>query len=1126
MRRRFMFASALVSLTVAVPAAFADEEVTDTRETPIATSTAASGSADNIVITSTGRVTLTSAQTAVTLDSDNDVTVDGDVTVTSDEDGGVGVHVVAGNTGTLTINGDIVVESESSPEDEGEDTDTGFADLDGPSAIGGQRVGVLVDGDGAFVGDVILNSSGSLTVRGNDSAALRTLSMIDGNIILDGRTNIVGDNSTGIEIRGDVTGEFSLTGSVGAVGENSVGVHLAGDISGGAYFNGAVAVTGYQFNGRPTNADFLASLDEDDVFQSGSAVLIEASITNGVLFDGPDEANSLTSTNSIAIRGAAPAVHLRAGDANVVIGEAIQPGVEDDPDTEDDESVDPLPLGFSLVNRGPISARGELNDVSATALAIEGGTDADDMALTTELTHGFLNTNTISATAYSDTSAMLATAVRIGNGGILPVFENRGTLAATSITVAESDNFGDAYALIIENGAVFDRLVNDGIISATGQAGGSGFAVVDRSGTLTEVTNSGTIQALHSEPSAFFDDDGNVVTPEDVDHQTVAIDLSANTTGTTIRQYWEQDIVEDDPDTEVDESLNAVRVTDEVIRINGDILLGSGDDTFRLEAGTVSGALAFGDGADTLVLDGRAVYDEIQRLIDEELIDPIEGDELYLELPQYAGRLTDTDGNLRIEMDFAQLTLEEGGALNIDSARFGDGALLIFEVDAEQGMARSINASGDITFEEGSRISVALSNLIGNNGDFTLVSAEGELTVDADLVTLNDTTSPYLYNAVIGYAPDDQDTLVLSLARKSSGELGMSTNQAAAYDAAFATWQSNADLGAAIAGLTTESDFFGAYDQLLPDHSGNAVRFLMAANDIATGALASRLDAARLSPQDSGGLWIQEFGFYADLGQADQGPDFRGRGLGFAAGYDQPVGPFYAAGVNILVSAADIEEIDGFDVPLSGISGQVGVYAGAEFSGWNLDLHGAAGLDWFEHERRIVIGAYEVSPTADWTGYHINGAARFGRDFTFGNYYILPAVAIDYLLLNESDYEESGGGNGVDLFVDSRESQILAGTGVVTFGAHYGDSSSWWSPNVRIGYRNEIIAEIPETQAGFIGFDERFTLLGSEATGNGIIFGLGFNAGSEYSTFALAYDADLRDDYIRHTARLVIRLVF
>ncbi|MGK0266961.1 MAG: hypothetical protein ACI82N_001214, partial [Maricaulis sp.] len=43
MRRRFMFASALVSLTVAAPAAFADREVTTEITDPIATSTAGDG---------------------------------------------------------------------------------------------------------------------------------------------------------------------------------------------------------------------------------------------------------------------------------------------------------------------------------------------------------------------------------------------------------------------------------------------------------------------------------------------------------------------------------------------------------------------------------------------------------------------------------------------------------------------------------------------------------------------------------------------------------------------------------------------------------------------------------------------------------------------------------------------------------------------------------------------------------------------------------------------------------------------------------------------------------------------------------------------------------------------------
>ena len=231
MRRRLMFASAIATLTVAAPSALADRQISEEISTPVATATAGSGGvADNIVITANGRVALTAPATAVTLNSDNDVTIEGEIEIVTDEDGGIGVHVEGGNTGDLVISGSITVESESEPQDNGEDDDAGYSDLDGPSAIGGNRIGVLVDGEGAFVGDIYMDNTGSIIVRGNDSAGIRVLTGIEGEIRLEGPVSILGDRSVGIDIQDTLTGDFAISGNVAARGEHSSAISAAPSI--------------------------------------------------------------------------------------------------------------------------------------------------------------------------------------------------------------------------------------------------------------------------------------------------------------------------------------------------------------------------------------------------------------------------------------------------------------------------------------------------------------------------------------------------------------------------------------------------------------------------------------------------------------------------------------------------------------------------------------------------------------------------------------------------------------------------------------------------------------------------------------------------------------------------------
>ncbi|MCR9267005.1 MAG: autotransporter outer membrane beta-barrel domain-containing protein, partial [Alphaproteobacteria bacterium] len=128
--------------------------------------------------------------------------------------------------------------------------------------------------------------------------------------------------------------------------------------------------------------------------------------------------------------------------------------------------------------------------------------------------------------------------------------------------------------------------------------------------------------------------------------------------------------------------------------------------------------------------------------------------------------------------------------------------------------------------------------------------------------------------------------------------------------------------------------------------------------------------------------------------------------------------------------------------------------------------------------------------------------------------------------LFEDSYTESGGGAGIDLSVSERDSTSFTSSGVLTFGAVYENNNSWWSPHVRVGYRGEFAGDVVETDVNFVDYDEVFTLRSQQVPGSGFLFGFGLTAGSGYSTFSFDYDADVRDEFVRHTARLVMRLVF
>lgn len=1056
MRRRFMLASALVSLTIAAPIAHADREITDEQAGPISTSTAGSGGvADNIVITRTGRVTVAAGGTAVTLDSDNDVSNAGLIEVEGDADGGVGVHIQGGNSGTFTNTGTIRVVAETVGEDTDEDGRT-----DGPLATGGNRVAVLVDGAAVFSGDILLTSDGAITVIGNDSSGIRVLTGINGNLAAESRFTITGDNNRAIDVRANISGDVTIGGPIAVLGAGSEAVGIRGDVGGGIRINGTAAVSAYRFNGRPSE-EVRAELDAEDIQQAGSLFVLTGNVADGIYVSGPNDVNGQERSSDLTLRGGATLMHIFADatSGDIVIGEVVLPAVEDDPDTEADESRDAQLLGYSLVNRGLMTATGELDGVAVNAMRFEG---LDGQTVT--FSHGFRNEGTIRAGSWDAT----AHAAILGSGVVMPVWSNAGTVLAASSGIS-----GSAHTIVIESGASVPSLVNNGDLTANALLGGSAYVIRDNSGTLASISNTGRISALYTAP----DDPGDAVA-----YETVAVDLSGNATGTTFRQYRLEDAA--------DEWVVATR---------GDIRFGSGDDALLVESGTVDGDISFGDGADQLSISGGA---------------------------RVSGNLSDSDGDLAINVADGELRVGSSTDTTIREATFSDGSVLRFQIDHETGQAARLTATGTVTFEAGSRVQATLTNLIDEGTSLVILSAN-ELIIAETLEALQDTTAPYLYESRLGFDPDDPNALVLTLRRRNASELGMNASQAAAYQAAYNSWQSNAELGAAIASLMTEGEFFGAYNQLLPEYAASAIQFAMASNDSAIGALANRLEALRRSPDNTGGLWIQEFAYYADRAGTAFGPGYRGYGIGLAGGFDRPFGPFYSVGVNFVGAASEIEESDGFDDPMSALTGQVGLYAGAELpGGLLLDVYGGAGIDSFEHNRTVLIGDFQADPSAEWTGYHMTAAARMARMFEFGRYFMRPAVSVDYLALYEDSYVETGGGTGVDLAVDERDSSSLSGSALLTFGAVFEGTNSWWSPHARVGYRNEFSDGETETTANFVDQDERFTLRSQQIPGSGFIFGFGVTAGSGYSTFSLDYDADVREDFIRHTARMILRMVF
>lgn len=551
MRLRLVLFAAASPLCLA-GAAQAETSISTAVTTPVATATAANGARDDIKITSTGSVKPTGGA-AVTLNSNNSVTNEGAIAIQNANDA-TGVLVLGGMTGEVKNAGTIAIDETTEIKDTDNDGDS-----DGPFATGSRRFGIRVAGPGAFHGSVV-QSAGSITIEGNDSAAISTETAVDGSIRTAGAVTVTGDRSFGVHAASTVGGDVAILSTVAAVGQGSVGVATDDNVGGKLIIGNTVSVTGFRYTSRPADAA-VAKLDADDLLIGGPAVRVRGDVNGGLLVDAPppdlnkDDADedddgvpdTQETTGSVTSFGSAPAILVGSESRDVRLG-----------------------LGGTGANafganiKGNVQASGVYDGVGATAIQLGG------LGGKVNVEGGVRVGGAVAASAVKAG----ATGLRLGAGATTPKIQVEGSVKAAAVATDAVDVRG----VQIDSGASVDYLANSGVISAaiTGTKG-SATAILDAGGKLSVIENIHTITAAIAPTDA----------TQAVTGRAVALDLRANTGGVTVRQ-------------------NANSSTSVTPTITGDVLFGSGPAKLELMAGVLNGAVAFGSGADSLTIDGGA----------------------------------------------------------------------------------------------------------------------------------------------------------------------------------------------------------------------------------------------------------------------------------------------------------------------------------------------------------------------------------------------------------------------------------------------------------------------------------------------------------------------------------------
>jgi uncharacterized protein with beta-barrel porin domain len=164
--------------------------------------------------------------------------------------------------------------------------------------------------------------------------------------------------------------------------------------------------------------------------------------------------------------------------------------------------------------------------------------------------------------------------------------------------------------------------------------------------------------------------------------------------------------------------------------------------------------------------------------------------------------------------------------------------------------------------------------------------------------------------------------------------------------------------------------------------------------------------------------------------------------------------------------------------------------------------------------------------TGHWSGYGVNGRIKASYEIHIRNAYLRPQASVDYFRLKEGSYSESGGGDAVDLAVNSRTSSRLSGFAGVAMGAVWGEGDASYGPELLVGYRDVAKETLGDTTAQFLSGGDPFTLRADQLGGQGFAARLSYKGENGSGGLAVEGGAELRDGVSIFDLRLTAHLLF
>ncbi|MHB1207183.1 MAG: autotransporter outer membrane beta-barrel domain-containing protein, partial [Rhodospirillaceae bacterium] len=603
------------------------------------------------------------------------------------------------------------------------------------------------------------------------------------------------------------------------------------------------------------------------------------------------------------------------------------------------------------------------------------------------------------------------------------------------------------------------------------------YGVQDNSGTLTSVTNAGSVYATVKGTGA-----------------ALAFDLSHATSAVTFNNSGS---------------------------IIGDIVLGSGNNTLTSTNGGISGAIKAGAGNDTVIIGNTVMTGSIAL--------GAGSNSVALNNSTLTGGIGADGGTVALNMSGSTLNIPATGTVHVTNGNITGASTVNFAINAAAGLVGGIKADGTLAVAGGTTLNTPLVGPVSSSLTVNLIEAQ-VLSMGAN-IAVQQPASTLMYTQRIALAADNANILQYQVTRNTASQLGLSSDLGKVYEASISALATDDELSTLLGGMTDRTKFTHALGQLLPDTTDAMRTASLQGQNLAQSAIRRRLDGLLRDRDEPLGryrtsYWAQTFGTYGTQSAQGNAPGYRVITGGLAAGVDGELSPNALGGISLNQTESYLKEKD------ADRSGHLSTTAFDIYTRINADpgyIQAVVGYGYNSHSssRNIAIDTIARTAESDWTGNQLSTALDVGTSFAAGNTRITPYLRGAYARIFEQAHKETGAGDGVDLTYGHQVSTSLrAGGGFLAQYQIQLSDLSIIELEGRGDYAHEFKTDPALINARFSAGTTSFTMQGPAGASAIISGGAGASWKQKFSSWSLDYDAEKAGGYLGHTVTLTYRARF